>query len=111
MKIISLKDIPEEGISHDPELTKKVIIREGELPHLKKFAQAKFSPGQIARAHSHQDQYEVFLIQSGTGIVKVNSLEYQVSQGDCVIFSPSEVHEVLNSGSDDMILTYFGLRA
>ena len=111
MKILSLIDIPEEGVSHDPQLLKKVMIRDGELPHLKKFAQARFAPDQIAHAHSHPDQYEVFLIESGEGIVRVNGEEHKISSGSCVVFEPSEVHEVTNIGSTELILTYFGLEA
>ena len=111
MKIVSLADIPEERVSHDPQLIKRVMIRAGELPHLKKFAQARFAPGQTARAHSHHDQYEVFLIESGEGVVRINDKEYEVSAGSCVVFDPSEVHEVTNTGSVEMILTYFGLEA
>ncbi len=111
MKLLSLSDIPEESVSHDPQLIKRVMIKNGELPHLKKFAQARFASGQVAHAHSHTDQYEVFLIESGDGIVNVEGQEYHVSAGSCVVFEPGEVHEVTNTGSSELILTYFGLEA
>ena len=110
MKTISMNDIPEEGVSHDPQLRKKVIIRDGELPHLNKFAQARFAPGQVAHAHSHEDFYEIFLIESGEGIIKVNGSAHPISEGMCVIFEPEEVHEVINTGSSELVITYFGLK-
>ncbi len=104
-----MADIPEEGVSHDPQIRKKVMIRDGELPHLNKFAQARIAPGQAASAHSHEKFYEVFLIESGVGIVKVDGQEHPVSQGMCVIFEPNEVHELINNDSSEMVITYFGL--
>ncbi len=111
MKVISMNDIPEEGVSHDPQLRKKVIISDGELPHLNKFAQARFAPGQVAHAHSHDDFYEIFLIESGEGIIKVGSSEQSISEGMCVIFEPKEVHEVVNTSMNELVITYFGLKA
>ncbi|MDY6912367.1 MAG: cupin domain-containing protein [Chloroflexota bacterium] len=109
MKIVSLDNIPEERVSHDPQLIKRVMLRDGELPHLTKFAQVRFAPGQIAHAHAHTDQYEVFLIESGQGMVRVNGEEYQISVGTCMVFKPSEIHEITNTGSEELVLTYFGL--
>jgi len=109
MKTVSMKDIPEEGVSHDPQLRKKVIIGSGELPHLNKFAQARFAPGQIAHAHSHDDFYEIFLIESGGGMITVDGIEHPISEGMCVVFEPKEVHEVVNNNSQELVITYFGL--
>ena len=111
MKIVSLANLPDEGVSHDPQLLKKVMINDGEVPFLKKFAQLRMTPGQVAHAHSHQNEYEIFLTETGTGTVKLVDQEFQISSGDCVVFEPTEVHEVINSGSDDMVLTCFGIKA
>lgn len=109
MKMISLKDLPEEGVSHDPDLMKKVMIRQGQLPHLKSFAQLRMTPGQVAHAHAHDSLYEIFLIETGDGTLDVDGKEYTVSAGTCVVFEPAEVHEVTNTGSEELVLTYFGL--
>ena len=111
MKIVSLADLPEEGVSHDPQLLKKVMIREGQLPHLKSFARLRRTPGQVAHAHSHAQLYEIFFVESGEGTIEVDRTEHHVSQGTCVVFEPSEIHEVTNTGSADLILVYFGLEA
>jgi len=111
MKIVSLADIPEEGVSHDPQLRKKVMIRNGEFPHLRKFAQVRLAPGQVAHAHSHEDEYEVFLVEQGRGAVRCEGSEYQVTAGCCVVFEPAEIHELSNTGDEELILTYFGLAA
>ncbi len=111
MKIVSIQTLPEEGVSHDPELRKKVMIHNGELPHLKSFAQLRMAPGQIAHAHSHAEYYEVFLIQAGEGTVTVDTAQYHAATGTCVVFEPGEIHELANTGSEELVLSYFSLEA
>ena len=60
MKITNLQNLPLQAVSHNPEIKKKVMLSKGDLPHLTNFSQASFAPGQIAKAHSHQDMSEVF---------------------------------------------------
>ncbi len=110
MKLTSLNQLPEEGVSHNPAIKKKVMLRWGDLPHLTNFSQSRFAPGQTAAAHAHQDMCEVFFVEAGSGIIRINDQEYPLTQGSCIAVEPSEVHEVINNGSTELILTYFGLR-
>lgn len=57
MKIISLSNLPDEGVSHNPEIKKKVMLRVGEIPHLSSFSQVRFRSGQVADVHDHDDMY------------------------------------------------------
>ncbi len=111
MKIVQLSDITEEGLSHAPEIKKKVMLSPSDLPHLTNFSQACFSPGQRAVAHSHSDMFEVFLVESGSGVIRVDGEEHRLERGTCVVVQPGEVHEIVNSGSGVLVLTYFGLEA
>ncbi|BAY94240.1 MULTISPECIES: cupin domain-containing protein [unclassified Tolypothrix] len=106
----SLNDLPEESVSHNPEIKKKVMLRLGDLPHLTNFSQARFTPGQSASAHAHQDMSEVFFVEAGEGVIHVDGVEYPLLPGNCIAIEPGEVHEVVNTGKDELILTYFGLR-
>lgn len=106
----SLNDLPEESVSHNPEIKKKVMLRFGDLPHLTNFSQARFAPGQSAPAHAHQDMSEVFFVEAGAGTINVDGTEYALVPGNCVAVEPGEVHEVVNTGTGELILTYFGLR-
>jgi mannose-6-phosphate isomerase-like protein (cupin superfamily) len=106
----SLNDLPEDSVSHNPEIKKKVMLRFGDLPHLTNFSQARFAVGQTASAHAHQDMYEVFFVQAGEGVIRINNQEYPLLPGNCVAIEPGEVHEVINSGSNELVLIYFGLQ-
>ncbi|MGH8717547.1 MAG: cupin domain-containing protein [Burkholderiales bacterium] len=39
------------------------------------------APGQVARAHKHVDMYEVFFVESGTGVIKVDGREQPLERG------------------------------
>ena len=110
MKFISLSKLAEESVSHNPDIKKKVMLRAGELPHLTNFSQASFAPGQTASAHAHRDMWEVFFVESGSGVIRIDAREYPLLPGDCAVVEPGEVHEVINDSDSELVLTYFGLR-
>ncbi len=111
MKIVSLSELPEEGVSHNPEIKKKVMLKSGEVPNLTNFSQARFQSGQSAGIHVHKDMYEIFFIEGGEGIIRVGDKEYQVKKGFCVMVEPGEVHDIINRASSELMVTYFGLKA
>jgi quercetin dioxygenase-like cupin family protein len=111
MKLTALNALPEETVSHNPAIKKKVMLRLGDLPHLTNFSQACFAPGQIAAAHAHADMCEVFFVEAGNGIICIDGQDYPLSAGVCVAVEPGETHEVCNTGAEPLILTYFGLRS
>jgi quercetin dioxygenase-like cupin family protein len=111
MKLAALNALPEETVSHNPAIKKKVMLRLGDLPHLTNFSQARFAPGQIAAAHAHADMCEVFFVEAGNGVIHIDGQSYPLSAGVCVAVEPGEVHEVCNTGTEVLTLTYFGLRS
>lgn len=110
MKLTSLNDLPTEQVSHNPAIRKKAMLRLGELPHLTNFSQAYFAPGQVAAAHAHADMCEVFFVEAGEGVICINHEEYVLQPGTCIAVEPGETHEIRNSGSAELVLTYFGLQ-
>ncbi|MBD6616411.1 cupin domain-containing protein [Komarekiella sp. 'clone 1'] len=106
----SLKDLPEESVSHNPEIKKKVMLRFGDLPYLTNFSQARFAPGQSAPGHAHQDMCEVFFVEAGSGVISIDGKENPLLPGTCVAVELGEVHEIVNTGSTELVLTYFGLQ-
>ena len=90
MKITQLSQLPPGKVSHNPAITKHLIIGNGEIPHLTNFAQATFPPGEVAYEHCHQDMYEVFFVEAGEGIISINSQEYPLTAGTCITVAPQE---------------------
>ena len=110
MKITSLDNLPQQTVSHNPEITKKVMLSNKDLPHLTNFSQATFAPGQVACAHAHQDMCEVFFVSAGMGTMRIDGREYSLTPGVCVAVEPEETHEIINTGTKNLILTYFGIQ-
>ncbi|OGE18718.1 cupin [Candidatus Daviesbacteria bacterium RIFCSPLOWO2_02_FULL_41_8] len=109
MKYSSLKDIVETGVSHNPEIKKKVLIANGQVPHLTQLAKTILAAGQVAGSHIHQDMYEIFLAENGTGEIIVNDNKYSLIPGACVTIDPGEKHEITNTGKNDLVLTIIGM--
>ena len=85
--------------------------RRSEIEHLTQFAQACFAPGQSAPAHAHQDMVEIFLVTSGTATAIVDGMPHTLPAGSSLFVEVGEEHELRNDGTEDLILTYFSLRA
>ena len=109
MKFISLTDIQEIGVSHNPEIKKQEILGKGELPGLTNFSIARFAPGQAADAHKHPDKYEVFFVESGEGSISIDGRKKFLKPGICAVAEPGEEHEIRNTGEADLVLIYFGI--
>ncbi len=109
MKAIDLNQLSDEGVSHNPDIRKRVMLRRGELPHLANFSQARFAPGDVASAHAHDGMWEVFFVESGQGVIRIDGRDQAMTVGVCVVVEPGETHEVTNTGSDDLVITYFGI--
>jgi mannose-6-phosphate isomerase-like protein (cupin superfamily) len=109
MKIVFLNHLPEVGISHNPEIKKRVMLNSEDIPYLTTLSQARFTAGQVADAHSHDKMYEVFLIVTGEGLIRVDSKDHPLYPGVCLMVEPGEVHEIVNTGTQDLVMTYFGI--
>ncbi len=111
MKTVSLSNLPEEGVSHNPEIKKKVMLRGGEISNLTSFSQAYIKPDQVVCAHAHNDMYEIFLVEAGAEIIRVEVEEYKIGKVICIVVEPREVHDIVNTDSTDLLLTYFELKS
>jgi len=63
-------------------------------------------PGKAACPfHSHTMQWELFVIISGTGTVRVGGKRCKVKAGDALMHPPGEAHQIINTGKQP--LTYY----
>ncbi len=54
--------------------------------------------------HSHAAQWEFYHVISGSGIARHQGGSTPVGAGDAFIFLPSEPHQLINDGTEDMIV-------
>jgi quercetin dioxygenase-like cupin family protein len=111
MKKVSLAEVPEEGVSHNPQITKQVLLRRGDVPHLTNFSRSRLAPNQTASAHAHASMHEVFYVERGAGVMRINDEELRLEAGVCVAVSPGERHEIANTGDAELVLCYFGVES
>lgn len=54
--------------------------------------------------HSHTQQWEFFLIQSGKGVVRTPKGDIKITSGDYFIHPPLSSHQVINQGKEDLVM-------
>jgi uncharacterized cupin superfamily protein len=54
--------------------------------------------------HSHSAQWEFYHVISGNGIVRHKDGTTPIETGDAFIFKPGEPHQIINNGTQDLIL-------
>ena len=111
MKHGKLDHLPEQPVSHNPDITKRVLFKHGEIPSVTQYSQATFLPGQIAPAHAHADMYEVFLCLSGTGSLVIDGEAFELTPGQFFLCEPGETHEIVNDGDDALDILQLGVLA
>lgn len=109
MKLVRIKELPDVAVSHNPLIRKRVMVQNGTLPGITNYSRAVFPPGEKAGEHLHNDMAEVFTCESGRGEIRVNDVGYVFEPGVTVVVEPGEVHEIINSGDADLVITYFGI--
>ena len=109
MKLIRINELPDQGVSHNPRIRKRQILANGELGPVTTYARAVFPPGEKAGSHRHNDMAEVFLVESGSGEIRINDVGYVFSAGTAVVVEPGDEHEIINTGGTDLVVTYFGV--
>lgn len=109
MKRIRMGELPEQGVSHNARIRKRQILTNGEVGPVTNYARAVFPPGEKAGAHSHDDMAEVFTVESGCGEICIDDVAYTFSAGLTVVVEPGEVHEIINTGDSELVVTYFGV--
>lgn len=109
MKLIKTNELPEQGVSHNARIRKQVILENGEIGSITNYARALFPPGEKAGAHSHDDRVEIFTVEAGRGEIRIDDVAYVFSVGLTVVVEPGEVHEIVNTGNSELVLTYFGV--
>ena len=98
-----------EGVSHDPNILKKVFLKRGQVPNLMQFGSAIFEPGQSVAPHKHPTMTEVFLITEGKIDFEVEGERITAKEGDCITIEAGEVHSQNNRYTTPVKWIYFGV--
>ena len=108
MLLRHLDMLPDEPVSHNPNVSKRVLVRNGEIPTITHVSRATLPPGEICVAHSHSDMWEMFIAERGCGAMIVDGHRVALDPGTCLIISPGESHELANCSTEDLVVTTTG---
>ncbi len=65
----------------------------------------RVAPGNVPYPyHSHSAQWEFYHVISGRGTVRDEQGTTPIVAGDAFIYQPGEAHQVINDGSEDLVL-------
>ena len=109
MRRTSLGDTPDEGVSHDPAIPKRVLIRAGTIPHVTQLATSRIPPGASITPHRHADMFEVFEVVAGTGCMRVDEAVFPIGPGDCIVVEPGEEHTLTANADTQLVVTVLGV--
>ena len=124
--IRKIDDLPDVQLSHGPldsAVRKRAILSPGEVPHLLGFAQAAIPRSGSVEWHVHESKYEIFTCIRGQGKFLVAAIpdhnpetangtqiqETPLNPGVTVTVRPKYFHCILNTGAEDLMLSYFGI--
>jgi mannose-6-phosphate isomerase-like protein (cupin superfamily) len=110
MQLAHLNQIEAEGLSHDADITKRVLFSETDMPASVRLSHAALKPGQHASAHSHAGLAEVFYVISGSGEMIVDDVRHPIGEGSAIRVDAGETHALINTGDDELCVVYFALR-
>lgn len=54
--------------------------------------------------HSHAAQWEFYHVVSGRGLMRDKDGKTEIEAGDAFIFKPDEAHQLINNGSEDLVM-------
>ena len=109
MKLIHADELHETGVSHNARIRKRSMLEMGDAGPIVNYARAVFPPGERAGAHRHGDLIEVFTVESGEGEIRVDGEVYPFCPGTTAVVEPGEVHELINTGRSEWVVSYFSV--
>ncbi len=68
-------------------------------------AELVLAPGSGIGEHAHENEDEIFIIQSGTGVVTDGGRESRVEAGDAIVTGRGSTHSIKNTGTTDLVVT------
>ncbi len=115
LKIVCLRDLKFVSASHEkpeyPGVFKKVLLEGREPPKgdLQMVNGAKLPLGKSFKAHSHQDMEEIFILVKGKARIRIGGEENKIGKEERVVMPMGEVHEMKNTGSEDVEYIVIGI--
>jgi mannose-6-phosphate isomerase-like protein (cupin superfamily) len=115
MKIYRLKELEWIPASHEnqqtPSVWKKVLLQKADLleGRVQMVNWCRMEPGKTFHPHYHEDMEEVFILLKGRARIFVPGEEADLREAEAVVIPPREVHEMKNTGEEDLEYLALGI--
>lgn len=109
MKLFNVAETQLEPVSHNPDMTKRVFVRNGEVRNLAFFSQSNIPPNGETANHAHTDMTEVFYVISGSGQAVIDGAVHALLPGCVLVIEHDDTHVFRNTGAEALVMNYFGV--
>lgn len=109
MEVGNLNATPDEPVSHNAAIRKRVILRNASVPPIIQVARARFPAGESAPDHVHPDMWELFICERGAGEIMVGERSTRLAPGIWVLVKPGESHSLKADDDAELVLTTMGV--
>ena len=94
-----------------PGVLKKVLATSNELlaGQVQMVNWARLPKDSAFQPHYHEDMQEVFVMLGGPVSMRVEEQEVELNEGDAILVSPREIHEMKNLSENDVDYIVFGI--
>jgi mannose-6-phosphate isomerase-like protein (cupin superfamily) len=105
MRLVKRSDIEEPLRQPSGEIVYELI---GASPGLggtasHSVAEIVIPPGKSSLCHHHNVAEETFYMLRGKASLRIDDKELDLSPGQACLIEPTEVHQILNTGTDDLV--------
>jgi len=85
------------------EIRELLAPRNSSIRH-QSLAEARLAPGQSTTPHHHIKTEEIYFITAGSGLMQIGPERCSVTVGDAIAIPPGSVHQITNTGTEDLCL-------
>ena len=98
-----IKDLAELAVSPEPYADYRPIFETKRL----NVTHVSIHPGETVPAHTHQDEDQIYWVQSGQGFVELDGKRTDVSAGSAVMIPLGTEHLIRNTGAGQLDYVFF----
>lgn len=115
MKIVPLRDLEWVPVGQESlqaaAVLKKVLVQKADLleGHLQMINWCTLRVGRAFHPHYHEDMEEIFILLKGKARIRVGEEEADLEKEDAVIIPPPLVHEMKNTGEEEVEYMAIGI--
>ena len=97
------RDSVEAFTTKDGSTIREILAHRNSAIRNQSLAEATLPPGARTAAHCHPRTEEIYYILKGAGSIRIGEEERSVRPGDGIAITPGTPHQILNSGTTDLV--------